>query len=85
MLSSLKRFSDDEVAPERLRILNFYSKHGELATREAFKVDRKLIYTWRKRLKANQGKISFLIPFSTAPKRTRQMEVHPLVVGTSES
>jgi len=80
MLSSLKRFSSDEVALERLRIINFYFKHGELATYEAFKVNRKLVYVWKKRLKANQGKLSSLIPFSTAPKRVRKMETHPLVV-----
>jgi transposase InsO family protein len=80
MLSSLKRFSGNEVAQERLRIINFYSKRGELATKEAFKVDRKLVYVWKKRLKASRGKLSSLIPFPTAPKTVRQMRVHPLVV-----
>jgi transposase InsO family protein len=68
------------VAEERLRIIKFYSKHGELATKEAFKVDRKLVYIWKKRLKTNQGKLSSLVPSSTAPKSVRQMETHPLVV-----
>ena len=60
MLASLKHFSGSEIAQERLRIISFYSKHGELATKEAFKVDRKLVYVWKKRLKASKGKLSSL-------------------------
>jgi len=80
MLASLKHFSGSEIAQERLRIISFYSKHGELATKEAFKVDRKLVYVWKKRLKASKGKLSSLTPFSTAPKSVRLPETHPLVV-----
>lgn len=44
MLHSLRRFSRDEVARERHRILRFYDTYGEKATKEAFGVDRKLIH-----------------------------------------
>lgn len=80
MLKSLKRFSESEVAQERLRIISFYDKRGEAATKEAFGVDRKLIYIWRKKLKERKGHLSSLIPSSTAPKKRRQMETHPKVV-----
>ena len=43
MLSSLRRFSRDEVAQQRWRIMEFYDKYGEQATREAFGADRKVI------------------------------------------
>lgn len=77
MLESLKRFSQDEVAQERLRIIKFYERFGEKATKDAFGADRKVVYIWRKRLKGNSGRLSSLVPLSTAPKTPRQMEVHP--------
>jgi len=80
MLKSLKRFSESEIAQERLRIINFYEKHGETVTKEGFKVDRKLIYVWKKKIKENKGRLSSLIPISTAPKKKREMETHPKVV-----
>ena len=73
MLSSLRRFDESEIARQRLKIIKFYQRYGEEATKEAFEVDRKLIYVWRKRLKQGEGKLSSLIPFSTKPKRTRRM------------
>lgn len=81
MLSSLKRFTKDEVAQERLRIINFYRKYGEKATKEAFKVDRKLVYIWRKRLTVSGKQLASLIPLSTKPKRTRQMTTNQEIVA----
>jgi transposase InsO family protein/transposase-like protein len=80
MLKSLNRFNVSEIAQERLRIIEFYDKHGEASTYEAFKVDRKLIYVWRRKLKKQQGKLSSLIPFSTTPTHSRQMQTNPLIV-----
>ncbi len=40
MLSSLKKFSNNEVAQERLKIIKFYEQYGEKATKEAFGADR---------------------------------------------
>jgi len=42
MLLSLRRFSKNEVAQERLKILEFYQEYGEKATMKAFGVNRKL-------------------------------------------
>lgn len=57
MVKSLKKFSQDEVARERLKIIKFYNTHGEATTKEAFGVGRKTVYVWKKRLKGSKGKL----------------------------
>lgn len=79
MLESLKQFSGDEVAKQRFKIIQFYEKYGEAATKEAFGVDRKLISKWRRRLKAAKGHLSGLIPDSTKPHRTRK-SIAPTII-----
>lgn len=74
MLLSLRRFSKDEVAQERMKIIKFYERHGERAAKEAFGADRKVIARWRKRLKDSGGKLTSLIPYSTRPLKVRQPE-----------
>ena len=74
MLSSLKRFTKNEVAQERLKILEFYQEYGEKATLKAFGVNRKTIWVWRKRFNLGRNQLSSLIPSSTKPKTTRRME-----------
>jgi transposase-like protein len=81
MLKSLKRFAKDEVAQERLRIIEFYDTHGENITKEAFGVGRKTIFVWKKRLRENKNSLSALIPNTTAPKTKRSMRTHPKVVA----
>ncbi|MFZ5365873.1 MAG: integrase core domain-containing protein [Patescibacteria group bacterium] len=81
MLSSLKRFSKDEVAGERLKILEFYRQYGEKVTKEAFGVDRKLLYVWRKKLHFSQGQLSSLVPLSTKPRRVRASQVDIRIVN----
>lgn len=81
MLRSLKRFSKDEVAQERLRIIEFYDRNGEKTTREAFGIGRDTIWIWKKRLRDNRNTISSLIPSSTTPKAKRTMMTHPKVVA----
>ena len=80
MLSSLRRFDKSEIAKQRLKVIEFYQKYGEKATKEAFGVDRKLIYVWRKRLEESRGKLSSLIPHSTRPKKVRRMMTDPRIV-----
>ena len=80
MVASLRRFSENEVAQQRLKIIKFYEKHGEEATKEAFGVDRKLISKWRKRLKENGGRLEALIPHSTRPKMVRRSEIPPEII-----
>lgn len=80
MLASLRRFTKDEVAQQRMKILKFYETYGEKATREAFGVDRKLISKWRRRLRDGGGRLSALIPLSTRPHRVRRSETSPEVI-----
>ena len=80
MLHSLRRFSRDEVARERYRILRFYESYGEKATKEAFGVDRKLIHVWKKRLTVNDGHLEALIPHSTRPTKVRRMTTAPAII-----
>jgi transposase InsO family protein len=80
MLHSLRRFSRDEVAQERHKILRFYDTYGEKATKEAFGVDRKLIHVWKRRLKVNDGHLEALIPHSTRPIRVRRMQIDPRII-----
>jgi transposase InsO family protein len=80
MLHSLKRFNKDEVAQERAKILRFYQRYGEQATKEAFGVDRKLIHVWKKRLKDNGKQLMALIPDSTRPVRIRRMNTDERIV-----
>jgi transposase InsO family protein len=80
MLHSLRRFSKDEVARERLKIIQFYEHFGEKATKEAFGADRKVIHVWKKRLKYNDNKLMALIPFSTKPKRVRAMNTDKKII-----
>jgi transposase InsO family protein len=75
MLSSLRRYGRDEVAQERLRIMEFYDRYGEQATKEAFGADRKVISRWRQKLKRHEGVLAGLVPETTRPKRIRTMTV----------
>lgn len=80
MISHMRRFGASTVAQERLKIMQFYATYGEVATKEAFGVDRKVLYVWRKRFKESKGKITSLIPYSTAPKRVRSILVNSRVL-----
>jgi transposase InsO family protein len=81
MLSSLRRFQESEVAQQRLKIIQFYDKHGEAATKEAFGADRKVIWQWKRQLERAHGELAALIPHSTRPKHTRQMETEPRILA----
>jgi len=81
MLLSLRRFSNDEVAQERMKMIKFYERYGEKATKEAFGADRKVISRWRRRLKDAGGKLVSLIPYSTRPLRVRQPRTRVEIVN----
>jgi transposase InsO family protein len=80
MLHSLRRFSRDEVARERLKIIEFYERFGERATKEAFDADRKLIHVWKKRLKGGDNKLAALVPYSTKPHWVREMDTNTRII-----
>lgn len=81
MLPSLRKFNQSEVAKERLRIINYYDHYGGQATFDAFRVDRKLIYVWKKRIKTAKNRHSGLVPQSTAPKTKRQMKTDLRIIN----
>lgn len=68
------RFRDmiTKKAEERARILTFWQKHGDVATKEAFTVSRPTLFRWQKALDESGGKLEFLVPKSTAPKARRK-------------
>lgn len=66
------RYMITEQAKERCRILAFWEKYGDLATKEAFKVSRPTLYRWQKKLKENNGQLEGLNKKSTAPKKKRK-------------
>lgn len=81
MLYSLRKFDSNEVAKERMKIINFYNQYGEKTTKEAFGADRFVISRWKKRLKNSGGKLASLVPDSTRPHTTRSPKTHPAIIG----
>src|SRR3989338_3871891 len=73
VLKSLRKFSKDEVAKERLTIIEFYQEYGEKTTTKAFGIRRNTVFVWKKRLKESKNSLSSLIPTSTKPKTLRKM------------
>ena len=70
-----------ETAKERTRILAFWEKYGDEATKEAFKVSRATLYRWQKALHTGNGKLESLNPLSTAPKKRRERTI-PEAIST---
>ena len=71
MIECLRNLDKSKIVKEKIKIMNFYEKYGEKATKEAFGADRKLISKWRKRIKDNNGNLQALIPISTKPDKFR--------------
>jgi len=69
----LHKFTHDEIAQFRMKVLKFFDQHGAKATREAFDVARPTIYVWKKKLKLEKSLMA-LTPQSTRPKTTRRMQ-----------
>jgi len=81
MAKRLLVFAESAEAQKRKYVLDFYAQHGEIATKAAFGVDRKLVYVWKKRLNQQPGSLAPLKPYSTKPKHVRAMQTHPLLIG----
>ena len=81
MLKSMRRFSKDEVAQERLRIIEFYKEYGEKAAIKAFGIKRNTVFVWKKRLKDGRNSLASLIPTSTTPKTQRRMTTNLRIVS----
>ena len=61
-----------EIAQKRYEILLFWDKYGLEATMDAFKVSRRTLYGWRKKLKESSGNKASLKAKSRAPKSRRK-------------
>jgi transposase InsO family protein len=55
----------------RVKILDFWHKHGLVATKDAFGTGKATLYRWQSELRASGGNIQALDPRSTAPKQRR--------------
>lgn len=63
----------------RIKVLTFFDRYGEAATKEAFAVSRSTVFSWKARLKAGQGRLEVLAPGSRAPKTRRRRNTPELV------
>jgi transposase InsO family protein len=81
VIKSLRRFSKDEVARERLKIIEFYKLYGEKTTKEAFDIGRDTVWIWKKRLKTGRNSLASLIPTPTTPKTQRKMTTNLKVIS----
>lgn len=64
-------------AEERMRMLIFWEKHGDVPTQEAFKVSRRTLYRWQEALRRESGKIQALDKRSTRPQKRRTRRITP--------
>ncbi|MEK9171910.1 MAG: integrase core domain-containing protein, partial [Patescibacteria group bacterium] len=74
------RYMITKEAIRRTEILAFWSKHGLLATLDAFKVKRRTLFNWKRKLKQGDGKLEALNPQSRVPKIRRKRSWNPSVV-----
>lgn len=80
MYESVIRFRymrNQKEVERRVKILGFWSEHGEGAARDAFDVSRRTLYRWKKSLSDAQGKLPSLDPKSTSPKTRRSRIYDP--------
>jgi len=73
------RYMITEQAKERCRILAFWEKYGDTATKEAFKVSRPTLFRWQSALRKGDGKLEALNKKSTAPKNKRKRIISKVV------
>jgi transposase InsO family protein len=71
-LISARNFSQSKQAQFRLKVIDFFKKHGVSATIDAFCVSRRTIFRWKKILKESGGRLDSLIPKSKKPIKTRR-------------
>lgn len=79
MLYSLRKFTEDEIGPERLKIIKFYDRYGEAETKKYFSVSRQLISVWKKKMKT-AGHLTGLLPLTTRPHCLRSPQTDPRLV-----
>lgn len=61
----------------RVKILDFWQKHGAKAAQDAFSVSERTLFRWQAALAKRQGHLDALDPKSTAPKGRRKRVILP--------
>lgn len=69
------RYMISEKAKQRVKILAFWEKYGDEATKDAYGTPRSTLYRWQKALSAENGELEALNPMSTAPRKRRHRRV----------
>ena len=69
----LSLMDSTQEAQHRLKVITFWKKYGEEATKDAFNVSRSALYEWQKILRDNKGKLSSLNSKSRCPHNARRM------------
>ena len=67
-------------AEERLRILQYWKKHGLEATTDAFGAKRSTLYEWQRIYKESEYRLESLNPGSQARNNTNKRAIHPLIL-----
>jgi transposase InsO family protein len=67
-------------AEQRLKVLQFWERHGLSATQEAFGVSRRTLFAWQAQLRRGKGKPHTLAPGSTRPRQLRKRQWPAAVV-----
>lgn len=69
-----------DEARYRVKVLDFFAKHGLEATKDAFNVSRSTIYLWKSYLRLSEGRIDALNNASRAPKNKRKSKVNTNII-----
>jgi transposase InsO family protein len=68
-----------EQAKRRAKVLAFWERYGDGATREAFGVSPRTLFRWQEKLRRSLGKLEGLNAGSTAPKERRKRNLSSLI------
>ena len=79
LIQDITHHKDRAIIEHRIKVLNFYDRYGPDATKEAFSVSRSTIFSWKQKLKLNQGRLSSLAPGDRAPKTRRSRTTHSVI------
>lgn len=75
------RYMISEKAKKRVKILAFWEKFGDQATKEAFGASRRTLFRWQKKLEESLGKLEGLNPQSTAPLARKKRIVSEEIIN----
>lgn len=70
-----------EAAKNRVKILDFWEKHGFIATNDAFGISRRTLFYWKRRLEEGNREPASLNPDSHQPKRKRKRNLPSCILA----